>query len=576
MLVYGERTLTLEPRLILAGASDQLNAIDAMSPGLPRHAALAEIFLELGALVQGLADEEFARLGQDEDTPRQRVAMEALLSLAEPLANSWASGFGLLPRIDRRRMDTLAATSLPDAVQAKGPEGYAYYAVYPEAYAEAATEIGGPAGVIGLRSIGVSLAAMAATRLGDASPVTLRPVGHPFERELRLSPRLQARLLAKADVFVVADEGPGLSGSSFAAVGRWLGERGVACERQWMMPSHKGAPGAVADPERQARWRRARKAVRDLDDLALRPRRPEHALARWVEDLTGRATGPLQDVSAGAWRGLQTPDRAQWPPADAAQERRKFLLSSDQGHFLLKFIGLGRRGRKTFEQARALGGAGFSPVPLGLRHGFIVEPWIEGLQPSGPPPLSEMARYLAFRARSFPASAHEGASPAELREMVAVNVGEGLHSEAGRRLAARIALDLPIRRIRTDGRMHPWEWLCAPDGRLLKTDAVDHADAHDLIGCQDLAWDVAGAEVEWRLDQGQTEALLRGLGEAGASVRRETFAAMRIAYPAFQLGLWTFAHQRAGADEQARIAPLLAGYRRRLQALAGAYAEVRA
>ena len=62
-----------------------------------------------------------------------------------------------------------------------------------------------------------------------------------------------------------------------------------------------------------------------------------------------------------------------------------------------------------------------------------------------------------------------------------------------------------VRRVETDNRLHAWEWLHTPDGRLLKTDALDHHAGHDLIGCQDITWDIAGATVELDLsDRSET------------------------------------------------------------------------
>ena len=100
------------------------------------------------------------------------------------------------------------------------PEGYSFYALYPEAYLEAASALAGtPVHAIGIRSIGLGLAALIAAACDGAMPISVRPVGHPFQRELRLSPALQRRLLEGAPdtVYAIADEGPGLSGSSFSA-----------------------------------------------------------------------------------------------------------------------------------------------------------------------------------------------------------------------------------------------------------------------------------------------------------------------------------------------------------------------
>ncbi len=61
--------------------------------------------------------------------------------------------------------------------------------------------------------------------------------------------------------------------------------------------------------------------------------------------------------------------------------------------------------------------------------------------------------------------------------------------------------------IAIDGRLHPHEWIVDGAGRWLKTDALDHHAAHDLVGCQDAGWDVAGAAVEFGLDAAGLEDL---------------------------------------------------------------------
>jgi hypothetical protein len=88
---------------------------------------------------------------------------------------------------------------------------------------------------------------------------------------------------------------------------------------------------------------------------------------------------------------------------------------------------------------------------------------------------------------------------------------------------------------------------------VLKADAVDHAAAHDLIGCQDVAWDVAGAAVEFGLSAGEAEALRRGVSEAaGREVPAALTAFLRHAYLAFQCGRETMAAEASGDDDAAR------------------------
>jgi hypothetical protein len=124
------------------------------------------------------------------------------------------------------------------------------------------------------------------------------------------------------------------------------------------------------------------------------------------------------------------------------------------------------------------------------------------------------------------------------------------------------------RRVRTDNRLHAWEWLATPEGRLLKTDAVDHDDAHDLVGCQDIVWDIAGARVEFALDEGETGRLCETVAaRAGAPVDAALLGLMDICYCAFQLGYWGLAHGAAEEHERPSIHAALMRYKRRLTTL---------
>jgi hypothetical protein len=121
-------------------------------------------------------------------------------------------------------------------------------------------------------------------------------------------------------------------------------------------------------------------------------------------------------------------------------------------------------------------------------------------------------------------------------------IGEGAGAELARTALAPFArgrlaaLEREVRPVDVDGRLHLWEWLRVGD-RLVKTDALDHAAGHDLVGPQDIAWDVAGAAVELGLDAGR----LVDAMPAATRPSAELVAFLRVAYLGFQLGLWTFA-----------------------------------
>ena len=258
--------------------------------------------------------------------------------------------------------------------------------------------------------------------------------------------------------------------------------------------------------------------------------------------LVGPATAPLQDISGGGWTDLR-----RWsepPPKAPAQERRKFLHRTAEGLWLVKFAGFGRVGRAKLERARGLHAAGLTPEPAGLAEGFLVERWVEHAGVFNGKPLALLARHLAFR-QALPAEPEAGASLPELAEMLRVNVTEALSPAAAGALRPwprRAAyLEPSVRRVHVDGRLHRWEWLVPPSGRPLKSDALDHSGGHDLVGAQDITWDIAGAELEFDLTEAETERLRSGLGASSALLRF-----MRLVYPAFQLGLWAMAAQTGG------------------------------
>jgi hypothetical protein len=125
--------------------------------------------------------------------------------------------------------------------------------------------------------------------------------------------------------------------------------------------------------------------------------------------------------------------------------------------------------------------------------------------------------------------------------------------------------------VATDGRLHRWEWIALPDGRLYKTDAVDHALGHDLVGEQDLEWDLAGAAIELALTGDELDRVRSRIGRPAGARGVERF--YRIAYAAFQLGAAALSESlaRAGGDEleAGRLATERARYRADLERPAG-------
>jgi hypothetical protein len=559
MLVYGDRWRAAAPPVLLADIAGRLAAAGADVERLTAALILA------GELVQGVADAEAEAAGEDDLGPGQAATLELAVAVAARLL----AACGLAARAAPDPGAALArarAVPCPRRIRCRIPEGFALYALYPETCAAVAASVTWTAAplVIGIRSIGTSLAAAVAAALGCAA-LTVRPVGHPFRRELRLSDALRERLARHRGDFVVVDEGPGLSGSSFGAVGDALVALGIADGRIVFMPSHRNGPGPHASPAHRRYWERARRLPAAADAA------PATVLG-WFADLAGADAG-AEDLSGGGWR--RDLPVAHWPPAAPGCERLKVRLTGSRGRFLARFAGLGDVGEAKFAAARRLHAAGFTPEPLALRRGFLLERWVEGTPlprtAAAPAPL---VRYLGFRARALPPDGDgdgAGADSAELRRMAVANTLE----LAGRVLAervddrlARIERLAPVP-VRIDGRLHPWEWRRTAQGSIVKTDPLDHAAAHDLVGCQDIAWDVAGAVVEFDLSDAAAETLRRAVAEAaGRAISAEAVAAYRLCYAAFQGGLWQMTGE-GGADGAARTAARVARYRAALHRAAG-------
>ena len=456
-----------------------------MPAGIERHAELVAALVETGQLQQGV-----------EDAGSPAKPLKAFCNqLAGSVIASWDSDF-----VDVGDLPSPPLLDLPPRVEVRVPEGFAFYAVYPESYANAARTLRLLARprVIGIRSIGTTLGAIVAAALDAPPSQTVRPFGHPFARQVELPPEI-----IEPDVhYVIVDEGPGLSGSSFGAVADWLEARGVPLDRIAFIPSHSGDLGPHATEAHRQRWHQAQRVAAEFDSAFL-----------------VRAFGPLEPFAIGS-----------------PFERRKFIGRANGHRVLLKFAGLSEIGERKIEISRALHAAGFTPEPLGLLHGFIVERWYDDAQPLPPGdiPVEEIGRYIGARARLFAADESSGASINELIAMCRRNVSLALGDGAANAVNCWDAEELSqvVRRVSTDNKLDGEEWLRLADGRLLKTDALDHHQAHDLIGCQGVEWDVAGAIEEFGLDASQSARLIEC---AAVPVDRRLLRFYRVAYAAFRL-----------------------------------------
>jgi hypothetical protein len=449
----------------------------------------------------------------------------------------------------------LSDAAVPDEVSVSPPEGFAYYALHPLAFAEALEQIPTPADsvlVVGIRSIGTTLSAVtaaAARKRGmRARRITVRPVGHPYNRRVQFSAKqldLIRRAASSGAAFVVVDEGPGLSGSSFLSVAEALEQAGARRETITLICGHEPDFDSLRADNGPGRGRRFRWIAASSP-----PRRP---------------TGADLFVGGGEWRKHLLPDEPMWPACWTSLERLKYLSAgSDANAKLFKFLGFGHYGEEVFEREEQVAAAGFGPHPHRASEGFASCDWLSGRPMSAgdlsEPVLKRLAEYCAFRAQDF---ATNIADVSAVEQMAEHNLCE-------------LGIDLPValqieRPAVCDGHMQPHEWLLTSDGRMLKTDSGSHGDDHFFPGPTDIAWDLTGAIVEWGMNAPQTEFFLKSYRRASGDDARCRIADFITAYTVFRCAYSLMAaNAQPETGEQTRLERAANEYRAALLSYASA------
>jgi hypothetical protein len=403
-------------------------------------------------------------------------------SLTDYLARALVDGRN--PALPVRELQAaLACAPVAEQMAISSPEGFAHYALHPLAYAEAVKQLplhGHSVAVVGIRSIGTTLSAItaaAARSRGLASArITVRPFGHPYNRKTEFlgeQLRFVRSFIGAGADFLVVDEGPGLSGSSFLSVAEALSRAGVREDRITMVCGHPPDFDSFCSSHGPQRARKFRWIASSSE-----PRKPQAA------ELS---------IGAGQWRRHLFPNPSAWPASWTALERLKYLSPNHCERQLIKFAGLGHYGARVLEREEQAAGAGFGLLPRCQPHGFASYNWIAGRPMSSKDlahdALQRLGEYCAFRALTC---STQLADLDALQEMAVHNA-----QQLGLNPPGRLRLERPVI---VDGRMQPHEWLRTADGEMLKADCGSHGDDHFFPGPTDIAWDLAGAIVEWRMN----------------------------------------------------------------------------
>ncbi|MDB6033944.1 MAG: glutamate-semialdehyde -aminomutase-like protein [Verrucomicrobiales bacterium] len=469
----------------------------------------------------------------------------------------------------------------------KVPEGFEFYALFPEQYGAAAMSWAKQhcraecknVLVVGIRSIGTSLSALVKTVLQSVGwnvrRLTVRPKGHPFQRELML----RADDLGDAAFALIVDEGPGISGSSMASVAEALVACGFSKSNLAFFPGHGNGPGHAASEQVREWWRTTPRFLTPLEEMQWSGKSLKDLLAISSQTFfsDGRAfaaeqTLTVQDVTGGGWVSLIFPNGEQptvcWP-----FERLKFRCVAPEGQAVLwKFSGLGAfLTTPALDPAEEIDRKGEEPdhwsevqrlQTLATTHGFCCTPWIMG---TGSRPvdvnshtLRSIAHYL-FHTAGKPLGEKETVEALEgLNHMLLCNSREKLGDEAVQRAerighcvrSRTVLVRLELMPACSDGRMAPHEWLRTSDGCLIKTDSTGNLTDHTLVGRQPLLWDIAGVIIEWKLSSDQTVLFEKTLRELGLDWMHEEINFYLAAFAAFKLGQVVLCLQMGSPDPE--------------------------
>lgn len=501
------------------------------------------LMIECGELETGITD--YFCTDKDLINPQIEVCRSISIEAGAVIFSLWSEGVFLIDRWlnIKKSLSILKQMQLPEQITLNVPEGFVFYGLYPEVYLEATSEFikemkPEKTLVIGLRSIGTVLSALIGAHLQSVGCVvktlTVRPRGHPFNRFLVLDEKIKNMIRQSTGYYVIiADEGPGLSGSSIGGTLSAVKSLNVPSNRTVIFPSWLPSGERFISENARVLWNDYKKYTGSFEN-------------QWI--LNGKLERNLQkrlvyEISAGMWRSRFITEPSDFPPVHPHHERRKFMLVDNseekKNRWIAKFVGLGKYGASNVERAQKLAEMGFTPSVDQLCNGFAVMPFVEGnvLKASD---LDEslidfVKKYLLFIQKTMGASLQ--VSYDQMFEMIYTNVKEGMGENWCRCLEKFTPETSSLYEevaVAIDGRMMPHDFLKTGD-RFVKVDHIEHHSDQFFHGVQNICWDIAGFFVEFELDRRKREHFLENFTSIDSFVnKRQQF--FNIAYLAFRLG----------------------------------------
>jgi hypothetical protein len=469
------------------------------------------------------------------------------------------------------------------------PEGFAWYALYPDSYAQKAEDwshrfggSGADVSIVGLRSIGTALSAVVAQTLRKRGLAvrgcaTVRPSGVAPFRYAMLPPGI-----GPASQNIVVDEGPGLSGSSMIAVAQAFVDRGADPDSIHFFAGHGYGPGASAGANATAWWNDRRIWTTSPDATLIGGRLLPDALASAAEACTGEpADGPAVPLGTAGWQRLAGLRSLPPPVAPIIEAPKKLVRLRSGRRVILKFAGLALANRQLWwdreVDPRRIANRTYVPVEAHC-HGWEASPWVEGLRLTGAD--ASIAFVEGHLGPWIAAASTKWLQPGEVQDGIsriaeALSAWAEMHDDRSSAALIEAIAERALAKVGSepqpcygDGRLAPHEWIREPDGTVRKVDAGGHDCDHTWVGRQPIAWDLAGAEVEWSLGRRRTGALKAIVQQlTGYSCSEETRAFYTAGYCAFRAAAARYSAMASrDADMRNHLCWAAEFYERRLKA----------
>lgn len=493
MKVYSEIVFELTYKDFIKKIESAIKAVQETEGN--DHDLIRELFITFCEFHTAAADKIFEK--EEYNHPIITRFSHAELSLALMLYYSWKKKKKdplQYLNIFLKYFEKLSHGELPGKLAGKLPEGYAFYGHYPEAFflsAEKFYKDYSPETVycIGIRSIGISFAAAAAAYLDDKGCsihlTSVRTRGDYENRYISIDPSYLVKLNSNKNAYyLIADEGSGLSGSSFDITAEFLSSRGIS-DNKIIFLSTSGA---------DSKDLKHKSYHTSFDELWINSGK----LKELIE------TDNLTDLSCGKWKDVISVSN-DGIVIDPDEEKKKFLTEKEDGKYLVKFIGLGSHGKDIYTRLKKLSESGFVPDVIKYTGGFLISKFILG-EPLNQASHSKeflkfAADYFSFIEENF--KSEPSKNPDELFEMILENIKETMGEEWCATINEHH--DSFINHIRKeasyiDRNIHPYEWIKSSE-RFYKTDAAEHSHDQRFPGCQNIAWDIAGFLIDFQLKE---------------------------------------------------------------------------